>query len=833
MIFHPRSGELSAACSAENRGKRKSHHRRWIRLCVSPAVGGLLAISTALSPPSAWAGARDYDQCVLKHMKGSVSDIAARAILKSCGQLYPGGRRGTLSGTIYEKLSNRLVLGSGIEVVLLRPSVADHVRSVHNASQRSLAALEDVAIKEQVDVELSMLDEIVQRAEEKFGETRRQQKLLEIQLGDAEKAARVVKQKTETAVKKAHNNLSLAQEEISQLASMEQTENSRLAGEQLNADEKYRTERAALQVAIKSAQLALDTATRRIQQEKTKISERHRKVKIIADRQVAHASSAFASARTAVEKGRRAFLINLEREYLRNQVSIHVEIKSEYGFREMCFRIHNKGALVLGDYGFDIIYKGQSLAKNGLPASKALLLGEEVPVTKNKYDEEVRGLLPGMTYKNCSYLGDVHKGDKLRILERLGGLSYASSNWNMVLTDVALARPADILWKKKYSFRDDKTWYFPKVSLAQIFAAKLAAVEVKAGIVDSSVGPPDLKSPAFIAAVQRRLASLGYDPGPPDGKSGQRTRQALKLFQISKGMASNGSLNDATVKALGVDITLHQPSMPRSLSSKDTMRVESENPYLLALASRVASKGELQQARNKNNAQKKRHSKEIADHAQHQEKILAPLRSSLKTAQTAHAALEAPLVKSEELKRIQTALTKAQSAAADARAAIEAAEAEARSSAEIAAAFKPQVDKSTARTEQENRNLSALRIRVADLRAGRGMRYEEIRLQVQSRLDRRRIAEIRETTLKAALEGLKDHIIARNRADPEGRFVFSDLVLGRYVLFATARFSGLGERWWLVPVEVGNRERWDLGTHNAFKKEGLITALGGFLRAVK
>ena len=808
------------------------HRRRWISLCVSPAVGGLIVISTALSAPSAWAGVREYDQCVLKHMTGIVSDIAARAILKSCGRLHPSGRRVNLSGTIYEKLSNRLVRGSGIEVLLLRSGLADHVRAIHDESQASLAALEGVAIKEQVDVELSVLDESIQRTEEKFGEARRQQELLEIKLGEAEESARVVKQNVESAVIKAKNILSSAQKEISRLESMEQTENSRLASEQRNADEKYRTERKARQAAIKSAQLALDTATRKIQLEKTTMSKRHREEKVKTDGQLAHAKSVLASAQTAVEKSRRALLVSLKREYLRNQVSIHVDIKTKYS-KELCFRIHNKGALVLGDYEMDVIYKGQSLAKHGLPTSKVLLGVNGVSVTKNKYDEEVRGLLPGMTYKDCAYFRDVHKGDKLRAFERIGGLSFVASNWNIALTNVALARPADIVSKKEHSFSADKTWYFPKISLARIFSAKLAAAEAKRGVFIFSSGQPDLTSPAIIAAVQRRLANLGYDPGPPDGKLGQRTRQALNLFQSSKGMASHGPLNEATVKALGLDLTLLQPSMSQSVTSKDRMRVDSTNPYFLALASQAALKGELQRAWNKDQAQKKRHSKKLADHVQQQEKSLAPLRSSLKTAQTAHAALKAPLVKSEELKRIQTALTKAKSAVAGARAAIDAAKIEARSAAEIAGAFKPRIDKSTARVERENRDLSALRTRVADLRAGHGTRYEEIQEQVQSRLDRRRIAEIRETALQAFVEGLKDHIIIRSRADPEGRFVFPDLVLGRYVLFATDRFPGLGERWWLVPVEVGNRERWDLGTHNAFQKEGLITALGEFLLAVQ
>ncbi|TSE29393.1 peptidoglycan-binding protein [Tepidimonas taiwanensis] len=46
--------------------------------------------------------------------------------------------------------------------------------------------------------------------------------------------------------------------------------------------------------------------------------------------------------------------------------------------------------------------------------------------------------------------------------------------------------------------------------------------------------------------AQRKLAQLGYDVGTPDGKMGNRTRQALRSFQASRGLPQSGQLDAAT-----------------------------------------------------------------------------------------------------------------------------------------------------------------------------------------------------------------------------------------------------------------------------------------------
>jgi PBP1b-binding outer membrane lipoprotein LpoB len=51
--------------------------------------------------------------------------------------------------------------------------------------------------------------------------------------------------------------------------------------------------------------------------------------------------------------------------------------------------------------------------------------------------------------------------------------------------------------------------------------------------------------------AQKRIAALGYDPGPADGKMGARTAAALRRFQSDRGLPVSGKLDPATASALG------------------------------------------------------------------------------------------------------------------------------------------------------------------------------------------------------------------------------------------------------------------------------------------
>lgn len=53
-----------------------------------------------------------------------------------------------------------------------------------------------------------------------------------------------------------------------------------------------------------------------------------------------------------------------------------------------------------------------------------------------------------------------------------------------------------------------------------------------------------------VAAVQRRLSDLGFEPGPVDGLMGPRTRKAVRTFQQANSLVASGRLNARTLKAL-------------------------------------------------------------------------------------------------------------------------------------------------------------------------------------------------------------------------------------------------------------------------------------------
>jgi membrane-bound lytic murein transglycosylase B len=71
------------------------------------------------------------------------------------------------------------------------------------------------------------------------------------------------------------------------------------------------------------------------------------------------------------------------------------------------------------------------------------------------------------------------------------------------------------------------------------------------------------------AKIQKKLASLGYDPGPADGRLGRKTRSALALFQMVHGLNSNGRLTPETAKIVlksdnRVPAGIKPPALPKS-----------------------------------------------------------------------------------------------------------------------------------------------------------------------------------------------------------------------------------------------------------------------------
>src|SRR5262249_55145128 len=59
-------------------------------------------------------------------------------------------------------------------------------------------------------------------------------------------------------------------------------------------------------------------------------------------------------------------------------------------------------------------------------------------------------------------------------------------------------------------------------------------------------------SPETVSQVQTSLSALGFSPGPADGRLTRQTSEALRQLQRSHNLAPTGTINDATLSALGI-----------------------------------------------------------------------------------------------------------------------------------------------------------------------------------------------------------------------------------------------------------------------------------------
>lgn len=85
--------------------------------------------------------------------------------------------------------------------------------------------------------------------------------------------------------------------------------------------------------------------------------------------------------------------------------------------------------------------------------------------------------------------------------------------------------------------------------------ASVRAVET----VDPSTGRRAVElmrplTPGEVAAVERRLAEIGYRPGEPDGALDARSRRALEAFQRDEGLGPCGCVDVATVRRLDLGL---------------------------------------------------------------------------------------------------------------------------------------------------------------------------------------------------------------------------------------------------------------------------------------
>lgn len=76
-------------------------------------------------------------------------------------------------------------------------------------------------------------------------------------------------------------------------------------------------------------------------------------------------------------------------------------------------------------------------------------------------------------------------------------------------------------------------------------------------------------SGANVTKVQNRLIQYGYMTGSADGKYGEKTRDAVILFQKRNGLTVDGRVGKSTAAALGVTLTSSTSSSSSTIVSAD------------------------------------------------------------------------------------------------------------------------------------------------------------------------------------------------------------------------------------------------------------------------
>jgi peptidoglycan hydrolase-like protein with peptidoglycan-binding domain len=82
------------------------------------------------------------------------------------------------------------------------------------------------------------------------------------------------------------------------------------------------------------------------------------------------------------------------------------------------------------------------------------------------------------------------------------------------------------------------------------------AVALLALLALPAVGQEAYDYEEFVKRAQIALHLHGFDPGPVNGRDDGATQAALARFQLSRNLPASGSLDEQTVKELGVARTV-------------------------------------------------------------------------------------------------------------------------------------------------------------------------------------------------------------------------------------------------------------------------------------
>lgn len=121
--------------------------------------------------------------------------------------------------------------------------------------------------------------------------------------------------------------------------------------------------------------------------------------------------------------------------------------------------------------------------------------------------------------------------------------------------------------------------------LAMIFAFSCAMNAEAAKVLEVGSRGND------VVKVQKRLIQYDYLDGEADGRYGEATREAVRLFQKRNGLQVDGKVGPATAAALGVTLSGSDASESKAASSGSTNYVSSDH-RLLAKCVYAEARGE-------------------------------------------------------------------------------------------------------------------------------------------------------------------------------------------------------------------------------------------------
>lgn len=125
---------------------------------------------------------------------------------------------------------------------------------------------------------------------------------------------------------------------------------------------------------------------------------------------------------------------------------------------------------------------------------------------------------------------------------------------------------------------------FLALILAVLFVAAVMPVQALAATVLEVGSRGD-----DVTKVQKRLIQYGYMSGSADGRYGEKTRDAVKLFQRRNGLTVDGKVGPSTAAALGVTLS---GQASRAVSASSSATIVSADHRLLSKLVHAEARGE-------------------------------------------------------------------------------------------------------------------------------------------------------------------------------------------------------------------------------------------------